>query len=242
MKNIIILSSREMFQKVTLLLKKVSPDMHFVGAVFANDLKKLDSALLRESRLISFLSNQIVPADVLNQLGFGAINIHPGTPNYPGWQAWQFALYDGVEDFGITMHWMEEKVDSGKIIAVHNYSVRHVTSEHEMGQLCINMALNFLHSMSSNLLSTDIKPLVNIQWSSKKTTKANYRDKCTIPLDISTEELTKIVRAFGNGDGHTKPNVTVSGVCYELLNGKNVDLDRPFVKLHHYLFAQKIES
>ena len=239
LKNILILSSREMSGKLTPILKTKFPKLNFVSAVFADDLKVFEPVFLKQTRLLSFLSNQIVPIDILNQLGFGAINLHPGTPRYPGWQAWQFALYDGVDDFGITAHWMEEKVDTGKIIALHNYSVRHVRSEQEMAKLTINMALNFLYSWSSQFFSpAPLEPL-DIQWSAHKTTKSTYRQKCAITTDITNEELTKIVRAFGNGDGLTKPNITMDGICYELLNGQNVSLDRPFIKLHHYLFAQK---
>lgn len=228
-----------MSSKLTPILNRKFPKLDFVSAVFADDLKVFEPAFLKQTRLLSFLSNQIVPIDILNQLGFGAINLHPGTPRYPGWQAWQFALYDGIPDFGITAHWMEEKVDTGKIIALHNYSIRHVKSEQEMAQLTINMALNCLYSWSSRLFSQTPLETLDIEWSSHKTTKSMYRQKCAITTDITNSELTKIVRAFGNGDGLTKPNITIDGICYELLNGQNVALDRPFIKVHHYLFAQK---
>jgi len=96
-----------MSSKLTPILNRKFPKLDFVSAVFADDLKIFEPAFLKQTRLLSFLSNQIVPIDILNQLGFGAINLHPGTPRYPGWQAWQFALYDGIADFGITAHWME---------------------------------------------------------------------------------------------------------------------------------------
>jgi methionyl-tRNA formyltransferase len=239
LKNVIILSSMEMYTRITEILKDYSTNLNLVPVVYAKDFQKFNRDFLKNSRIISFLSNQIVPAEILNHLGFGGVNFHPGTPNFPGWQAWQFALYEGVSEYGITVHWMEEKVDSGKIIAVKNFTISHVRSEQELGQLCINKALNFLNLLKGTLLRDEINTSSNLKWTGTKTTKADYKRKCELSRDVSQEELTKIIRSFGNGDGYSKPNIVLDNVCYELVNGKNIDLNRPFIKLHHYLFAQK---
>ena len=47
------------------------------------DLTALDSGLLARSRLIAFVTGEIVPVSILNRLGFGAFNFHPGPPSYP---------------------------------------------------------------------------------------------------------------------------------------------------------------
>ena len=61
---------------------------------------------LARSRLIAFATPLIVPASVIDGLGFGAYNFHPGPPQYPGWAPAHFALYEQATEFGATVHAM----------------------------------------------------------------------------------------------------------------------------------------
>ena len=57
-------------------------------------------------RLVSFCSSVIVPQVLLTKLPGPAYNFHPGPPEYPGRYPSVFALYDGAQHFGITVHEM----------------------------------------------------------------------------------------------------------------------------------------
>jgi methionyl-tRNA formyltransferase len=67
--------------------------------------------------LISFYCPWILPAALLGRVKY-AINIHPGSPEYPGFGCYDFALRDQAVRYGATMHYMVPKVDSGPIIQV----------------------------------------------------------------------------------------------------------------------------
>src|ERR1700757_863743 len=83
----------------------------------------LEAGELARSRLIAFATPLIVPAHVLDGLGFGAYNFHPGPPRYPGWAPAHFALYERASEFGATVHVMEEKVDAGPIVSVVRFPI-----------------------------------------------------------------------------------------------------------------------
>ena len=88
-----------------------------------DDLSALSFDVLSRARLIAFVTPEIVPANILVGLGYGAFNFHPGPPAYPGWAPSHFALYDQATEFGATAHVMVEQVDAGPIIDVELFSI-----------------------------------------------------------------------------------------------------------------------
>jgi methionyl-tRNA formyltransferase len=100
-----------------------NPHLTVIPVGSAADLAALDPDLLRRARLIAFVTSEIVPKVILNQLGYGAINFHPGPPSYPGWAPAHFALYDQATEFGATAHVMVEQVDAGPIVDVTLFAV-----------------------------------------------------------------------------------------------------------------------
>jgi len=87
------------------------------------DLEVLAPDMLRRARLIGFVTDVVVPAHILNALGFGAYNFHPGPPHYPGWVPAHCAIYDKAEYFGATAHVMAERVDAGPIIGFKMFGI-----------------------------------------------------------------------------------------------------------------------
>jgi methionyl-tRNA formyltransferase len=92
--------------------------VHWVAS--PDDFTRFDMDALARSRLVAFATPVIVPPGVLDALGYGAYNFHPGPPEYPGWAPAHFALYEQAIEFGATAHAMAARVDSGPIVeAVH---------------------------------------------------------------------------------------------------------------------------
>ena len=81
--TIILLSSaleREIFMTV---LSTHNPSLTIIPIETLADLNALEPDTLAGARLLAFVTGVIVPAAVLDQLGFGAYNFHPGPPAYP---------------------------------------------------------------------------------------------------------------------------------------------------------------
>lgn len=61
---------------------------------------------------------RIIKADFLKAFDGKIINIHPSLlPSFPGLHAWEQALNYGVKYTGVTVHYVNSGIDSGKIIA-----------------------------------------------------------------------------------------------------------------------------
>lgn len=86
---------------------------------------KLDDELhwYHPDYIISFLSPWILPQSILNSAKNAAINFHPGSPDYPGSGCYNFALYENSKKYGVTVHHMKEKVDTGDIIMTSYFDI-----------------------------------------------------------------------------------------------------------------------
>jgi methionyl-tRNA formyltransferase len=60
------------------------PRLDVRHAATLDELDALTPDELARARLIAFSTDVIVPLRILDALGYGAYNFHPGPPNYPG--------------------------------------------------------------------------------------------------------------------------------------------------------------
>ena len=95
---------------------------------------------------------RILPVEVLNLSKF--INIHPALlPAFKGKNAIQRAYLAGVKVSGVTIHWAEKKVDSGKIIAQYPVFINNETRLDEFE--------NSIHNIEHKLFPIVIDALLN---------------------------------------------------------------------------------
>ena len=82
-----------------------SPHMRDVVAAWEPDL------------LISAYINQRFERELLAIGKVGAVNVHPSLlPNHRGLLPYYWAMAEGDKETGVTVHWMDEKLDTGEII------------------------------------------------------------------------------------------------------------------------------
>jgi len=134
---------------------------------------------LPRARLIAFCTDVLVPPSVLQDLGYGAYNFHPGPPQFPGWQPARFAIHEGATEFGATAHVMVEKVDAGPIVGVEVFPVPHGLSVTRLEELSY-LALAELFRRLAPALAMQAEPLaaLPIRWSGQKCTRARYAALC----------------------------------------------------------------
>lgn len=93
----------------------------------ANDLKTLVISCdecgerLSATRLISFACNVVVPASLIECMPLTGYNFHAGPPEYPGSLPASFAIWESAPSFGVTLHELAPRVDSGPIAAVERF-------------------------------------------------------------------------------------------------------------------------
>ncbi|MEY9104366.1 methionyl-tRNA formyltransferase [Bradyrhizobium yuanmingense] len=74
--------------------------------------------------LVSIMWNKIFSARILAGFDRGGINLHPGPlPEYRGSFARTHAILNGEKSFGVTVHYLSERVDRGDIIGELQFPV-----------------------------------------------------------------------------------------------------------------------
>jgi phosphoribosylglycinamide formyltransferase-1 len=85
------------------------------------DAERLYIARLQEARvdlIVLAVFMRILKGDFLRAFHQRVVNIHPSLlPAFPGLEAWKQALEHGVKVTGCTVHFVDQGVDSGPIIA-----------------------------------------------------------------------------------------------------------------------------
>ena len=179
----------------------------------AADLAALDPEVLARARLVAFVTPEIVPADILARLGYGALNFHPGPPSYPGWAPAHFALYNQATEFGATVHVMVEQVDAGPIVDVALFPVPAGISVLGLEGLAYAHLAQLFWRMAKSL-ATDAAPprALPVKWGGRKYSRRAYRAICDIPLDIPKDEFDRRIRVFGGNHFGMAPTIHLHGV------------------------------
>jgi methionyl-tRNA formyltransferase len=167
--------------------------------------------------LISFLSPWIVPKNVLDNVNKAAINFHPAPPEYPGIGCYNFALYDEVEEYGSTCHYMKEKVDTGEIISVKKFPVLKNETVHSLKEKTLSYMVIQFYEVVNEILNGNELPSSNYSWQRKPYTRKELNDLCEIKLDMNEDEIKKRIKATYYPD-MPGPYVFVGGKKFELNN------------------------
>lgn len=149
------------------------------------------------SRLIAFSTNIIVPPQILDRLSGNCINFHPGPPEFPGYRPAGFALYQEAPFYGVTAHYMTERVDEGPIIGVERFKVApdawmiDVVKESYM-----RLARLFVRLLP---MLTDLSrpvPTIAETWSGHKTRRTQYEEMRRITPGMEEAEVARRFRCF----------------------------------------------
>ena len=89
-------------------------------ATFINALREAEVDLVV---LAGFM--RILKGEFLRAFEGRVVNVHPSLlPSFPGLEAWEQALDAGVKYTGVTVHYVDQGIDSGPIIAQEPVAVR----------------------------------------------------------------------------------------------------------------------
>jgi hypothetical protein len=190
-----------------------NPAIRVLTIESAEQLCALSGDVLRRSRLIAFVTPVIVPKSILDQIGYGAVNFHPGPPSHPGWAPAHFALYDHAEEFGATVHVMVEKVDAGPILDLARFPIPPDTSVCNLEGMAYGWLAFLFWRMARELACHPALPeALSVEWGSRKYSRRNYLSMCEIPLDISKSEFDRRMRIFGGNSFGVAPTIRLHGI------------------------------
>jgi hypothetical protein len=216
--TIILLTGPAEHSVFTTLLRGHNPALTVLPVFTAEDLAAIEPDWLRRARMISFTTGVIVPGAVLDQLGFGAYNFHPGPPQYPGWAPAHFALYDHATDFGCTVHRMIARVDAGPIVDVEAFPIPADISVAGLEEIAYTKLVQTFWRMA-RVLATQPEPLIEraLRWGSTRHTRKAYEQICDIPVSIEKDELQHRVKVFGTDHFGIVPTIGLHGFQFRVV-------------------------
>jgi methionyl-tRNA formyltransferase len=200
------------------LLRGHHSQLNVLPVFTAADLAAIEPHWLARARLIAFTTPVIVPAAVLDQLGYGAYNFHPGSPNFPGWAPAHFALYERATDFGATVHRMVERVDAGPIVEVELFSIPPASTVASLEELAYTKLVQMFWRMA-RVLATQPEPLTPraLRWTGKRNSRRAYQEICNIPLTIDRDDLEHRIEVFGTDHFGIVPSINLHGYEFRAL-------------------------
>jgi methionyl-tRNA formyltransferase len=215
--TVILLTSAAEQPILTATLLGHNPRLAVQPVATLTDLTALEPELLRKARLIAFATGVVAPPQILNQLGYGGYNFHPGSPNFPGLAPAHFAIYHKATEFGATAHLMIDRVDAGPIVGVELFHVPIDPTVHIL-ELLAYAQLARLFWRLAKFLATQIEPLpeLPIRWSGQKSSRRLYAAMCQIPLEISKEELDRRIAAFGGNHFGIDLKINLHGTQFRI--------------------------
>ena len=145
--------------------------------------------------VISYVSPWIIPKVVLDNTKIAAINFHPGPPEYPGIGCTNFAIYNGEKEYGITVHHMNEKVDTGKIIVVERFPILEQDTVYTLTQRCYAYIFVSFCKILSQILNNDLLSKSNEEWKRKPFTRRELDRLCVISKDMTEDEIERRIKA-----------------------------------------------
>jgi|AntAceMinimDraft_12_1070368.scaffolds.fasta_scaffold92681_2 methionyl-tRNA formyltransferase len=152
--------------------------------------------------IVCFRSLFVLPKRLIDKASIAAINFHPAPPEYPGSGCVNFALYDEVNDYGVTAHVMNELVDNGRILEVRRFPVTPhdnlatvLSKTHsELFNLCSDF-ISGLYSNGENFLKEKMEVSETEVWRGKARLLKELDELQRIDTTVSEEELKRIIRA-----------------------------------------------
>lgn len=200
--TVILLTGAAEHSVFTTVLRGHNPDLTIIPVFTAEDLAAIEPQWLQRARLIAFTTRAVVPPEILDRLGFGAYNFHPGSPQYPGLAPAHFALSDGAREFGGTVHRMTRRVDVGPIVDVETFEIPPGITVSGLEELTYTKLVQIFWRLAGNLASHS-EPLVEraVRWGAGRSSRRGHRDLVAIPRTTPVDKLQGRHKAFGSHHG-----------------------------------------
>lgn len=165
------------------------------GDPFPTDANKIKADIC-----ISYLSPWIIPPHILNTVKLFSLNFHPGTPQYPGIGCTNFAIYDAENEFGITVHHMAQKVDTGKIIKAIRFPIHKDESVYSLSQKCYEFISKAFFEVFDYYTVNHSLPESEEVWTRKPFTRKELNELCKIDINMPKEEVVRRINAVDYPD------------------------------------------
>ena len=153
--------------------------------------------------IFSYRNYWRLPETLLKNARIMAVNFHPATPEFPGSGCYNWALYKNSATSGITVHLMNCKIDSGKIIDVYTFPIDEGETVESLikktSQFSVTVFQDFVKKLSKKNVQQMQKVLVKnskFKWARAPMTVKDINNMSKLDLEMTHEEFLRRIRAF----------------------------------------------
>lgn len=164
------------------------------------NLKNLDSALIDDVRslnpdiIFSVYYRKILSRELLQLPRRGCVNIHPGLlPKYRGTTPTAWAIQNGETTFGITIHYMDEGIDTGDILVQQEFPIFAEETGYELYTRSMKLGAEMLKENFYNIVNQELTPRKQVEPGSYYGKRAS---KYTIDWQQKAEDIKNLVRVL----------------------------------------------
>lgn len=191
------------------IAKQVGLNLNAVIVASSNGLE--GAFLARRELLLSFGTGVIVPSHILKTPGLLSLNVHAASPRYPGRDPHHFAVYDGAEQYGATMHYMTQSVDAGPITDVELFDVLGPVTPSDLLERANEAGWALIERFFRRFVTQGAPvPLLDLAWGGRKTTRRMFEELCRIDPTMPAEEFERRIKAT-EMPGHRNLYIDIHG-------------------------------
>lgn len=112
--------------------------------------------------IISAYFSQILKKDIIALPKLGILNVHPGwLPSYKGAMAYFWVLKNGSDRGGVTVHWIDEGIDTGDILARRSFPLKNNATQETVLMLTAVIGANLIGRVIRKIIAgKKLTPLV----------------------------------------------------------------------------------
>jgi methionyl-tRNA formyltransferase len=166
--------------------------------------------------------HQILKANHINKATRCAVNLHMAPlPEYRGSNQFSYAIIEGKEEFGTTIHLMDTRIDHGDILFQKRFRIPDNCWISELYDLTVDASVKLFRQTLGHIITGNYQPLPQQDLEQKYGTALHYRNEAgtlkQINLSWDKDKIERHIRATSM-PGFEPP--------YCLLNGEKIYFTR----------------
>jgi methionyl-tRNA formyltransferase len=185
-------------EQLTRLCSHLDDDWVLRGTEFKNESNKKRLERVTPDYIISVHFQHIIPKEILEIPTHGVVNLHPAyLPYNRGWHTPSWAILDQTP-YGATLHFMEEEIDAGDIIARKMIEIKPEDTANTLYQKALTAELELFKQSWPDLAEFNYTTSPQPEKEATTHTRGELKkvQKLNLEQSVKTERLIKKLRAL----------------------------------------------
>lgn len=192
------ISSASHDEQLTRLCNHLDDDRVLRGTEFKNESNKKRLERIAPDYIISVHFQHFIPKEILGIPTHGVVNLHPAyLPYNRGWHTPSWAILDQTP-YGATLHFMEEEIDAGDIIARKMIEIKPEDTANTLYQKALTAEFELFKQSWPDLAEFNYTASPQPETEATTHTRDELKkiQKLNLEQSIKTERLIKKLRAL----------------------------------------------